>query len=81
MVLNRRKVLLSATVGAAGAVMTNTVSAKERNLDPDMDAIIARMMNVTKRATTLATNQKYFVLLATCAAKAFRKRLRVSQQL
>ena len=31
MVLNRRKVLLSATVGAAGAVMTNTVSAKERN--------------------------------------------------
>lgn len=33
MVLNRRKVLLSATVGAAGAVMTNTVSAKERNLD------------------------------------------------
>lgn len=54
MVLNRRKVLLSATVGAAGAVMTNTVSAKERNLDPDMDAIIARMMNVTKRATTLA---------------------------
>ena len=69
MVLNRRKVLLSATVGAAGAVMTNTVSAKERNLDPDMDAIIARMMNVTKRATTLATNQKYFVLLATCAAQ------------
>ena len=49
--------------------MTNTVSAKERNLDPDMDAIIARMMNVTKRATTLATNQKYFVLLATCAAQ------------
>lgn len=69
MVLNRRKVLLSATVGAAGAVMTNTVSAKERNLDPDMDAIIARMMNVTKRGTTLATNQKYFVLLATCAAQ------------
>ena len=49
--------------------MTNTVSAKERNLDPDMDAIIARMMNVTKRGTTLATNQKYFVLLATCAAQ------------
>ena len=49
--------------------MTNTVSAKERNLDPDMDAIIARMMKVTKRATTLATNQKYFVLLATCAAQ------------
>ena len=69
MVLNRRKVLLSATVGAAGAVMTNTVSAKERNLDPDMDAIVARMMNVTKRGTTLATNQKYFVLLATCAAQ------------
>ena len=69
MVLNRRKVLLSATIGAVGAVMTNTVSAKEKNLDPDMDAIIARMMNVTKRATTLATNQKYFVLLATCAAQ------------
>ena len=69
MVLNRRKVLLSATVGAAGTVMTNTVSAKERNLDPDMDAIVARMMNVTKRGTTLATNQKYFVLLATCAAQ------------
>ena len=49
--------------------MTNTVSAKERNLDPDMDAIVARMMNVTKRGTTLATNQKYFVLLATCAAQ------------
>ena len=49
--------------------MTNTVSAKERNLDPDMDAIIARMMNVTKRGTTLATNQKYFVLLAICAAQ------------
>ncbi len=65
MVLNRRKVLLSATVGAAGAVMTNTVSAKERNLDPDMDAIIARMMNVTKRGTTLATNQKYFGNLCT----------------
>ena len=32
MILNRRNVLLSATVGAAGAVMTNTVSAKERNL-------------------------------------------------
>ena len=27
--------------------MTNTVSAKEKNLDPDMDAIIERMMNVT----------------------------------
>lgn len=47
MVLNRRKVLLSATIGAVGAVMTNTVSAKEKNLDPDMDAIIERMMNVT----------------------------------
>lgn len=34
-----------------------------------MDAIIARMMNVTKRGTTLSTNQKYFVLLATCAAQ------------
>ncbi|WP_373216917.1 hypothetical protein [Parasutterella excrementihominis] len=45
--------------------MTNTVSAKERNLDPDMDAIIARMMNVTKRGTTLATNQKYFGNLCT----------------
>lgn len=50
MILNRRNLLLSATVGAAGAVMTNIVSAKERNLDPDMDAIIARMMNVTKCA-------------------------------
>ena len=69
MVLNRRKVLLSATIGAVGAVMTNTVSAKEKNLDPDMDAIIERMMNVTKRGTTLSTNQKYFVLLATCAAQ------------
>lgn len=49
--------------------MTNTVSAKEKNLDPDMDAIIERMMNVTKRGTTLSTNQKYFVLLATCAAQ------------
>ena len=27
--------------------MTNTVNAKQRNQDPDMDAIIARMMNVT----------------------------------
>lgn len=49
--------------------MTNTVNAKQRNQDPDMDAIIARMMNVTKRGTTLSTNQKYFVLLATCAAQ------------
>lgn len=30
MVLNRRKVLLSATIGAIGAVMTNTVSAKRK---------------------------------------------------
>ena len=65
MILNLRNVLLSATVGAAGAVMTNTVNAKQRN----QDAIIARMMNVTKRGTTLSTNQKYFVLLATCAAQ------------
>ena len=49
--------------------MTNTVNAKQRNQDPGMDAIIARMMNVTKRGTTLSTNQKYFVLLATCAAQ------------
>lgn len=49
--------------------MTNTVNAKQRNQDPDMDAIIARMMNVTERGTTLSTNQKYFVLLATCAAQ------------
>ncbi|WP_337429324.1 hypothetical protein [Parasutterella sp.] len=42
--------------------MTNTVNAKQRNQDPGMDAIIARMMNVTKRGTTLSTNQKYFVL-------------------
>ena len=69
MILNLRNVLLSATVGAAGAVMTNTVNAKQRNQDPGMDAIIARMMNVTKRGTTLSTNQKYFVLLATCAAQ------------
>lgn len=69
MFLNRRKVLLSATVGAAGVVMTNTVNAKERNQDPDMQAIIARMMDVTNRGTTLSTSQKYFVLLATCAAQ------------
>lgn len=29
MILNKRNLLLSATVGAAGAVMTNIVSAKE----------------------------------------------------
>ena len=45
------------------------LNAKQRNQDPGMDAIIARMMNVTKRGTTLSTNQKYFVLLATCAAQ------------
>ena len=71
MVLNRRKVLLSATVGAAGAVMTNTVSAKERNLDPDMDAIIARMMNVTKRGTTLATNQNILFYWHMCSSGPF----------
>lgn len=75
MVLNRRKVLLSATVGAAGVVMTNTVSAKERNLDPDMDAIVAendeRYINAEQH---LQTNQKYFVLLATCAAQGLSGR-------
>ena len=32
MILNRRNVLLSATVGAAGAVMTNTVNAKQKEI-------------------------------------------------
>lgn len=69
MFMNRRKVLPSATIGAAGVVMTNTVNAKERDQDPDMHSITARMMNITNRETTLSTNQKYFVLLATCAAQ------------
>ena len=72
MILNRRNVLLSATVGAAGAVMTNTVNAKQRNQDPDMDAIIARMMNVTERGTTLSTNQKYFIS-DMCSPGPFRR--------
>ena len=51
--------------------MTNTVSAKERNLDPDMDAIISENdWTLTKRRqSTLRRNQNYLFLLATCAAQ------------
>ena len=58
--------------------MTNTVSAKERNLDPDMDAIIERMMNVTKRHLQRIKNILFY--WPHVQLRVFRKRLRMSQQ-
>lgn len=67
--VSRRNILLGASAGAM-AIMTNkSVLAAEGSVDPDMEKIESRMMTVGPRGSTLSTEEKYFVLLATCAAQ------------
>ncbi len=68
MTISRRGVLISTCVGVTGMV-GGIAQAAERSMDPDMDEIQGRLMKLDGRGTTLTTNQKFIVLLATVAAQ------------
>ncbi|WP_304854880.1 carboxymuconolactone decarboxylase family protein [uncultured Parasutterella sp.] len=67
--ISRRKMLLTAAAGSVALAASVPAYATERNSDPDMDSVRSRMMAVEKRGTTLTEEQKYWVLLSTCAAQ------------
>ena len=68
----RRTVLFSAATGAASVLFSTKASAVEKQYDPDIFAIEARMMRLSNRGSSLTESEKYGVLLATCSAQGLR---------
>lgn len=67
--VSRRTVLLGASVGTM-AIMTNQqVMASERSQDPDLVKIENRMKTITAQGSSLSTEEKFYVLLATSCAQ------------
>lgn len=67
--ISRRKMLLTAAARfcRSGCLCAGVCSRTQQR--PDMDSVRNRMMTVEKRGTTLTEEQKYWVLLSTCAAQ------------
>ena len=68
----RRTVLFSAATGADSVLFSTKASAVEKQYDPDIFAIEARMMRFSNRGSSLTESEKYGVLLATCSAQGLR---------
>lgn len=66
----RRNLLLASVAGTAGSFVTSSVQASTNSPDPELQAIKNRLYKLDTRGRSLNTEQKYFVLLAVCAAQA-----------
>ncbi len=69
--ITRRQTLMTVALGSAAAALGATkAKAAETQHDPDFYEMKHRMLNISKRGKSLSLEQKYLVLLSTCAAQA-----------